>query len=308
MAKKNKFARDINGLLVLDKPLGLSSNHALQRVRHLFNAKKAGHTGTLDPLASGVLVLCFGRATKIAEHVMAARKSYYVVARLGIQTNTGDKEGQVVSKVNVTDKHLLHLDQTIKKYTGQIEQLAPMFSALKKDGVALYKYARQGRQVERARRRVLIYSIVTESIQDDRLAMTVDCSKGTYIRSLVEDIGAELGCGAHVHALRRLAVGEFGLARKMYTCDELRAHAHGGSKALARLVLPIETALLAYPRAELKHGLLLALEQGARLKIPEEISGDYMRIYDTDRIFRGLGRKDENGFVHFSKFSTLRAN
>ena len=171
-----------------------------------------------------------------------------------------------MSRVDVTDRHLLDLDKAIKKYTGQIEQLPPMFSALKKDGVALYKYARQGKQVERARRRILIYSIVIESIQGDQVAMTVDCSKGTYIRSLVEDIGAELGCGAHVHELRRLAVGEFGRAHKMYTCDELQIHARKGIKPLTRLVLPIETALLAYPRVELKHGLLLALETGRQTK------------------------------------------
>ena len=305
MAKKNKFARDIHGLLVLDKPLGLSSNQALQRVKYLFNAKKAGHTGTLDPLATGVLVLCFGRATKVAEHVMGARKSYYVVAKLGEQTDTGDREGEVIRKADVTEAHLANISKVVKEFVGQIEQLPPMYSAIKKDGVPLYKHARQGKQVERESRRVLIYSIQVESIQDYEVAMTVHCSKGTYIRTLVEDIGTSLGCGAHVHELRRLSVGEFGVAQKMHTYEELEDHARQGFSALSRLVLPIETAFLAYPRAELKNGLLLAMEQGAKLKILEEISADYVRIYDTNQVFRGLGHKDEEGFMHFSKFSIV---
>ena len=221
MAKKNKFGRDIHGLLVLDKPLGVSSNHALQRVKRLFNAKKAGHTGTLDPLATGVLVLCFGRATKIADHVMGAKKSYYVVAKLGDQTDTADKEGEIIASADVNEQHLSALTEVVKSFVGEIEQIPPMYSALKKDGVPLYKLAREGKEVERAVRKVKIYSCVIENVQNDKVGMTVHCSKGTYIRTLVEDIGAKLGCFAHVDELRRLSVGDFGLTHKMYSYETL---------------------------------------------------------------------------------------
>ncbi|MDW3095080.1 MAG: tRNA pseudouridine(55) synthase TruB [Gammaproteobacteria bacterium] len=302
MAKKNKFGRDIHGLLVLDKSLGLSSNHALQRVKRLFNAKKAGHTGTLDPLATGVLVICFGRATKIADHVMGAKKSYYVVAKLGEQTDTGDKEGQVVASEKVNQQQLDVLVETVKSFQGDIEQIPPMYSAIKKDGVPMYKFARQGKQVERASRQVHIHSIAIENIQDKRVAMTVHCSKGTYIRTLVEDIGKKLGCLAHVDELRRLSVGEFGLAYKMYTYEQLEQLSSTGVNELEKTMLPVQAAFVGYPRFEMKNGLLLSLEQGGKIRFPEAINSKYIRIYDTNRIFRGLGEKKDDGFVHFSKF------
>ena len=302
MAKKNKFGRDIHGLLVFDKPLGLSSNHALQRVKRLFNAKKAGHTGTLDPLATGALVICFGRATKIADHVMGAKKSYYVVAKLGEQTDTADKEGQVIASEEVNQQHLDALAETVRSFQGDIEQIPPMYSAIKKDGVPMYKLAREGKQVERASRQVHIYSIAIENVQDNKVAMTVHCSKGTYIRTLVEDIGAKLGCLAHVDELRRLSVGEFGLAYKMYTYEQLEQLSETGVDALERTMLPVQAAFDEYPQFEMKNGLLLSLEQGGKIRFPTAISSKYIRIYDTNRIFRGLGEQKDDGFVHFSKF------
>jgi tRNA pseudouridine55 synthase len=302
LAKKNKFSRDIHGLLVLDKSLGISSNHALQHVKRLFNAKKAGHTGTLDPLATGALVLCFGRATKIADHVMGAKKSYYTVAKLGEQTDTADKEGQVIATAEVTQQHLDAIADTVKSFVGDIDQIPPMYSAIKKDGVPMYKLAREGKQVERASRRVHIDSIIIDNIQADKFSMTVNCSKGTYIRTLVEDIGGKLGCLAHVDELRRLSVGSFGRDYPMFSYEQLEQISTDGAVALERILLPAEVAFYEYPQFEMKHGLILALEQGRKIRFPAAIKTRYMRIYDTNRVFRGLGEQKDDGFVHFSKF------
>ena len=302
MAKKNKFSRDIHGLLVLDKSLGISSNHALQHVKRLFNAKKAGHTGTLDPLATGALVLCFGRATKIADHVMGAKKSYYTVAKLGEQTDTADKEGQVIATAEVTQQHLDAIADTVKSFVGDIDQIPPMYSAIKKDGVPMYKLAREGKQVERASRRVHIDSIIVENIQADKFSMTVNCSKGTYIRTLVEDIGVKLGCLAHVDELCRISVGSFGRDYPMFSYEQLEKISSEGAVALERILLPAEVAFYEYPQFEMKHGLILALEQGRKIRFPATIKTRYMRIYDTNRVFRGLGEQKDDGFVNFSKF------
>ncbi len=230
MKKKNR-GRELNALLVLDKPAGMSSNRALQRVKYLFDAKKAGHTGTLDPLATGVLVICFGNATKIAQHIMNASKTYYVVVKLGEVTDTGDREGEVIENTNVTPEQLEQLDTVVRQFEGEIEQLPPMFSAIKQNGVPLYKLARAGVQVSRATRNVKIYSLKLGQIQHQAFAMTVHCSKGTYIRTLVEDIGRKLGCGAHVIELRRQLVGAFGEGNAMYTIADLEQIAEQGMQA-----------------------------------------------------------------------------
>ena len=302
MAKKHKSGRDLHGLVVLDKPVGLSSNHALQRVKRLFNAKKVGHTGTLDPLASGVLVLCFGRATKIVEHIMDARKSYYVVAKLGQQTDTGDQEGTVIARHDVTSEHVNSFNTVAQSFVGDIEQVPPMYSALKKDGVPLYKLARRGIDVERTVRQVHIDAIEVSATDTDHVAMTVGCSKGTYIRTLVEDIGAKLGCLAHVSELRRLSVGCFGQQVPMHTLEELELLAEQSMPSLEQTLLPIETAFLAHPKFEMKNALILALEQGVQVKFPANINNKYIRIYDTNSVFRGLGAKNPQGFVNFSRF------
>ncbi len=300
MANKNT-GRDLHGLLVLDKPLGLSSNHALQRVKRLFNAKKVGHTGTLDPLATGVLVLCFGRATKIVDHIMDARKSYYVVAQLGQQTDTADKEGEVIASSEVTEQHIGKLASTLKGFVGEIEQIPPMYSALKKDGVPLYKLARAGKQVDRHPRQVCIDSIELNMLDSENFSMTVACSKGTYIRTLVDDIGLQLGCHAHVTTLRRLSVGCFGKDVPMHSMQQLEAQAEDSRASLQRMLLPIESAFLDYPRHEMKNGLLAALEQGVRVKYPADISSKNIRIYDTNGVFRGLGTMNPQGFIQFNR-------
>ena len=204
--------RPVHGVLLLDKPLGLSSNQALQKAKWLLRADKAGHTGTLDPLATGVLPLCFGAATKFSQMHLDADKTYEAIARLGIKTSTGDAEGEVIAErpVNVSEAAVAEVAQ---RFTGSIQQVPPMHSALKKDGKALYEYARAGIEIEREARNVTIYSlkVAADLSQSSQAAMKmrVTCSKGTYIRTLAEDMGEALGCGAHLTALRRTATGSF---------------------------------------------------------------------------------------------------
>jgi len=228
----------VHGVLLLDKPIGLSSNQALQRAKWLFRAEKAGHTGTLDPLATGVLPLCFGAATKFSQLQLEADKTYVATARLGIKTATGDAEGAVIEErpVNVTGADLAQVEA---RFTGPINQMPPMYSALKKDGKALYEYARDGIEVERAARDVVIYKLAVAAIDAaaliESIRLTATVSKGTYIRTLGEDIGEALGCGAHLSSLRRTATGHFDIAQCV-TLEALEAMTEG--ERLAQLLPP----------------------------------------------------------------------
>lgn len=227
--------RPVHGVLLLDKPLGLSSNQALQKAKWLLRAEKAGHTGTLDPLASGVLPLCFGAATKFSQLHLDADKTYEAKARLGVKTSTGDAEGEVIAErpVAVTAADLARVEA---RFTGPIRQVPPMHSALKKDGKALYEYAREGVEVERAARDVMIHALALAALPDGEILIRATVSKGTYIRTLGEDIGEALGCGAHLTALRRTATGGFGIAQ----CVTLEAlEAMDEDERLAQL-LPTE--------------------------------------------------------------------
>ncbi len=202
MAQVKRIRRQVHGVLVLDKPRGFSSNAALQKVRWLLNAEKAGHTGSLDPLATGVLPLCFGEATKFSQYLLDADKGYSTVAQLGVTTTTGDAEGEVLERRAVAVDEAA-LQAALPAFRGQIEQIPPMYSALKRDGQPLYKLARAGEVVEREPRSVTIARLELLALQEDRATLEVACSKGTYVRTLVEDLGALLGCGAHVAELRR---------------------------------------------------------------------------------------------------------
>lgn len=234
--------RPVHGVLLLDKPLGLSSNDALQKAKWLLRAEKAGHTGTLDPLATGVLPLCFGAATKFSQLHLDADKSYEAVARLGVKTSTGDAEGEVIAEraVNVTPQEIAAVAQ---RFTGRVAQVPPMYSALKKDGKALYEYARAGIEVEREAREVTIHALKVipslENKEQQAIKMIVKCSKGTYIRTLAEDMGEALGCGAHLTALRRTATGPFDLSQCV-TLDALAAMTE--DERLACL-MPVESLL-----------------------------------------------------------------
>jgi len=302
LANRKKRGRDLHGLFVLDKPLGMSSNQALQRVKYLFNAKKAGHTGTLDPLATGVLVVCFGRATKAAEHIVASSKTYYVRAKLGQKTSTGDAEGELVAESDVTAEQLQQLEAVVAQFVGEIEQIPPMFSALKHDGQPLYKLAREGVEIEREARTVNIYAIkeLVQDLAENTFDMVVDCSKGTYIRTLVEDIGEALGCGAHIHILRRSRVGGF---QKSMTIDELEQRQQTPGADIAQLLQPLEMAFAEYPKVVVKEGLLQLLAAGRVLNLAAASGSSFVAIYNTNGIFRGLGHVNEDGLVKFQNFS-----
>jgi tRNA pseudouridine55 synthase len=242
--------RPVHGVLLLDKPLGLSSNNALQRCKWLLRAEKAGHTGTLDPLATGVLPLCFGAATKFSQLQLEADKTYEAIARLGVKTSTGDAEGDVIETrpVDVSQEQLMAVE---KQFTGALRQLPPMHSALKKNGKALYEYARAGVEVEREERNVTIHALALSRVVDDGAAdairIVARVSKGTYIRTLSEDIGEALGCGAHLIALRRIATGHYDVAQ----CVTLPALEAMGEQERAACLLPVESLLPQHTRLTL---------------------------------------------------------
>ncbi len=264
MARKN--GRDISGILLLDKPTGVTSNKALRRVSGLLNARKAGHTGSLDPLATGLLVLCFGEATKISGWLLDADKTYETVARLGVTTDSADADGSVVSRAPVPAIEQTQLDQLTEQFTGPQQQIAPMFSALKYQGQRLHELARKGQVVERSPRDVVIHELGIEAIAPDQLALRVRCSKGTYIRSLVADIGQAIGCGAHVEQLRRTALGPFA-DPVMHELADLERLAAADPSALDRRLLDTDAGLIDYPLVSLNGPEAAAFRQGQRVFI-----------------------------------------
>ena len=239
--------RPVHGVLLLDKPLGLSSNDALQKAKWLLRAEKAGHTGTLDPMATGVLPLCFGAATKFSQLHLDADKTYEAVARLGVKTSTGDVEGEVIGQRPVPSITRRQLDELQMQFTGPLSQLPPMHSALKKDGKALYEYARAGQVVEREPRDVIVHELRLDAPDPESLRIRVRVSKGTYIRTLGEDIGEELGCGAHLASLRRVATGPFDIAQ----CVTLAALEAMGEEDRLALLLPVQSLLPGHTRVTL---------------------------------------------------------
>ena len=222
--------RPLDGVLLFDKPLELTSNTALQKVRRLFQAEKAGHTGTLDPLATGLLPICFGEATKFSNALLDADKTYRALLRLGQTTTTGDAEGEITSE-NPVDVQLSDIDTVLAKFRGEIRQLPPMHSALKHQGKPLYEYIRKGETIERELRSVVIYELVLNSFSGNEMDITVRCSKGTYIRTLAEDIGAALGCGAHLIGLRRTAIAHFDL-NNAYSLEQFAANDRSRTRCL----------------------------------------------------------------------------
>ncbi|MBI5450653.1 MAG: tRNA pseudouridine(55) synthase TruB [Gammaproteobacteria bacterium] len=292
-------ARNVHGILLLDKPQGLTSNRALQRVRGLFQARKAGHTGSLDPLATGMLPICLGEATKVSGFLLDADKEYQVSIRLGQTTTTGDAEGETVSIRPLPDLSMTGLTQTLQRFVGGIDQIPPMYSALKRDGQPLYRLARQGIAVERAPRRVIIESVVLHRFDGQELALTVRCSKGTYIRSLAVDIGELLGCGAHVTVLRRSAVAGFDGA-SMVTLEQLEQQAaSGGLDALDRWLLPMDSGLAHWPDIHLSaEGSFIVRRGQAVLAMASPVPGPgWVRLYGAEAGFLGLGQMLGDGRV-----------
>lgn len=288
---------NISGILLLDKPAGITSNGALQRVKRLFNAKKAGHTGSLDPIATGMLPLCFGEATKFSQFLLDADKSYYVTAKLGEQTNTGDSEGEVIATkpiVNVTPERVA---QIMNEFIGEIDQVPPMFSALKHQGQPLYELARKGIEVERQSRRIKIFSLVLENIAQDSLTFHVHCSKGTYVRTLVEDMGNKLGCGAHVIGLRRTSVTPYNDI-PMLTLEALEKElSTNGYNGLLSCLQPIETSVQSFPAVKLSSSASFYLRQGQPVRTTIEFEAPLVRLYSDDARFLGMGEVMADGRV-----------
>lgn len=296
MAQVKRIRRNVSGIILLDKPLGFTSNAALQKVRWLLNAEKAGHTGSLDPLATGVLPLCFGEATKFSQYLLDADKGYSTVAQLGVTTTTGDAEGEVLERRAVAVDEAA-IQAALPAFRGQIEQIPPMYSALKRDGQPLYKLARAGEVVEREARSVTIARLELLALQEDRATLEVACSKGTYVRTLVEDLGARLGCGAHVAELRRTQAGPFGLAQAI-SLDELEAaHAEGGSEALDRFLLPVDSGLEHWPLVQLTQHSAYYWLHGQPVRAANAPKFGLMRVQDDQGRFIGIGEIDDEGQV-----------
>jgi tRNA pseudouridine55 synthase len=278
-----KKARElVDGVLLLDKPVGLSSNDALIKAKRVLNAKKAGHTGTLDPFATGLLPLCFGEATKFSQDLLEADKTYEATVHLGVMTTTGDTEGSVVEGREV-DVTLEQIDAALARFRGPIMQVPPMYSALKRDGKALYEYARAGVTLEREARPVTIHGLDFISYDAPFLRIRVTCSKGTYVRVLGEDIGAALGCGAHLTALRRTGVGAL-MAEHMIKLEDLQAHPDPRS-----LLAPVDALLASFPRVDLTPELATRFLNGQRLalgkepvQVPQELGR--VRVYEADKL------------------------
>ena len=288
--------RVIDGVLLLDKPIGLTSNQALQRVKRLFDARKAGHTGSLDPMASGLLPICLGQATKVSGFLLNAGKRYQVVARLGQRTDTGDADGQVIEErpVPALDRGLVK--RVLARFEGSQTQVPPMYSALKHQGQRLYKLARQGIEIERQPREIEIHGLELLSLEADALELEVACSKGTYVRTLVEDIARALGTVAHVIVLRRLGVGPYAEGR-MYKLEELEALAEQGMERLDELLLPVDSALKHWPSVELGADSAYYLMQGQAVMAPGAPSSGKVRLYDEGHGFLGIGEVKLDGRV-----------
>lgn len=295
MDKKRTVFRKLDGILLLDKPAGLSSNQTLQRVRHLFRAEKAGHTGSLDPLATGLLPVCFGEATKIAGLLLGARKAYETTAVLGLTTDSDDADGVPLQRREFpADLDGGRIEAALAPLRGTIRQRAPVYSALKQGGEPLYAKARRGEIIEAPVREVVVHRLSLLGRDGPRLSLYVECGPGTYVRSLVRDLGEALGCGAHVATLRRLWVEPF-TAPRMFTLGQLQALAEQGEPALEACLLPVEAGLAAFPRLTLDASQARRVGQGQRLRV--EAAAGLTALHDGDGRALGLGEVDAAGVL-----------
>lgn len=293
---KKKY-RKVNGILLLDKPINISSNHALQKARRLFAAEKAGHGGSLDVLASGLLPVFFGEATKFSQFLLNAKKHYLTVAELGIKTSTGDAEGEIISQrpvVDITEEKILNV---IQEFLGETQQIPSMYSALKFQGKPLYELARKGIEVERAARSIVVDQLQLLQINGNEITLNVHCSKGTYIRNLVEDIGEKLGCGAYVKLLRRLGAGDF-TEKQMVTFAMLEEYSE--PVELDKYLLPMDYVLQAYPAVNLNEEQTKKLQQGQAI---EDFSwtispANLYRVYNHQGQFIGLSEIREDSRLY----------
>ena len=304
MARRRNRGRDVNGIMVLDKPSGMSSNEAVQKAKQLFAARKVGHTGSLDPLATGVLPLCFGEATRFSRYLLESDKKYTARVVLGVSTDSGDADGKVIRERPVGRLTKATVDNALDAYRGEIQQVPSMFSAVKHQGQPLYKLARQGIEVERKARSVTVYACVIEEFAGDELTLDIHCSKGTYVRTIVHELGESLGCGAHVKALRRTMAGPFGES-DLVTFEML---APSGSEPDARERLdarlqPVSSAVREWPQVTLTGDAAYYLRQGQPVIVPHAPTTGWVRLAEaastevSDARFLGVGEVLDDGRV-----------
>ena len=287
-----RIKKNVNGVLLLDKPLGFSSNQALQKIKWLYQAAKAGHTGTLDPLATGLLPICLGEATKFAQYVTDADKTYFATIKLGATTTTGDAEGEVLTTAPVNVSHA-QFAAVCQHFIGEISQMPPMYSALKHEGKPLYEYAREGVDIARQPRVISIKNINVDSFDIDVATITVNCSKGTYIRTLAEDIGAELGCGAHLIGLRRTETAGY-LLPQAVTIERLESMS---IEARTALLLPVDSAIESLPVVTLNANATFYMMQGQAVWQAGKTPHGDLRLYDQNNNFLGLGFLQSDGKI-----------
>ncbi len=294
--------REVDGVIVVDKPRGVSSNDAVQRAKQLFRAHKVGHTGSLDPLATGVLPLCFGEATKFSQFLLDSDKKYWVRIKLGVRTDSGDADGKVLETRPVAGVDASKVEAVVKTFRGEIEQTPSMFSAIKHQGQPLYKLARRGIEVERKPRRVTVYSNDLVAFAADEFELEIHCSKGTYVRTIAEEIGEMLGCGAHVCALRRRKAGPYDEA-DMVSFDEIeRLRQDGGFDALDALLLPVETAVRDWPVVTLSDSTAFYVRQGQPVIVPHAPTSGNVQLVEQSaaggkQVFIGVGEILDDGRV-----------
>lgn len=293
---RKRHGRNISGILILDKPEGESSNRSLQKVKRLFEAAKAGHTGSLDPLATGVLPLCLGEATKISQFLLDSNKAYRTKIKLGVKTATGDSEGEVLAEKDCTHISLQDIEKALVNFRGEIQQVPSMYSALKHQGVPLYKLARAGKTVERKIRIVSIYELVLISYENAYLELDIHCSKGTYVRTLADDLGEALGVGAHVTALRRTQAGPFKLdqAHSYEYLEQLKKE--DDFAALDELLIPADQAILEFPEVILPVATAEYVLQGQAVIARHLPTHGLVRLY-KEELFIGIGEILDDGRV-----------
>lgn len=304
MSRRRRFkGRDVHGILLLAKPSGITSNDALQQVKRIYNAAKAGHTGALDPLATGMLPICLGEATKFSQFLLDADKRYQVTAKLGERTNTSDADGTIISTRPLTFTEP-QLQQALMSFRGGSLQVPSMFSALKHQGKPLYEYAREGIEIEREARPITVYELNVLEFSGDKLVLDIHCSKGTYIRTIIDDLGEMLGCGAHVTQLHRSQVASYP-AERMLTIEQLqaifercKAEGRPPREELDPLLLPMDTAVDSLPEVNMSAVVASYVTQGQAVQVPQVPASGFVRMTVGDeREFIGVGEIDDDGKV-----------
>ncbi|MBT73656.1 MAG: tRNA pseudouridine(55) synthase TruB [Gammaproteobacteria bacterium] len=293
---KRQKGRNINGIVVLDKAPGCSSNAALQEVKRIFEASKAGHTGSLDSLATGVLPLCLGEATKVSQFLLDSDKRYRARIRLGIRTDSGDSEGNVIEELTEFHVKRREVEKALKKFEGEIEQLPPMYSALKVNGVPLYKLARKGLEVERSLRKVSIYHIALLDFAENVVEIEIACSKGTYIRTIADDLGQDLGCGAHIIALRRTQAGAFTEEDCISAAELIELKESDGLDMIDQHLIPMDKAVLDLPEVKLPSITASHVKNGQAVLVRHLPEEGLVRMYEDEQ-FIGIGCIDDDGKV-----------